>query len=351
MKLTAIKNVIHSESAYNSSLKDLEGTRDFLNDLNKFLYINNQTAKKPVSYSKSKYLEQADQASKTLNYLPKKNIKFVPTTLFSYGSGYGSGSGTGLGSITGVGGSGGSAGNGVGAGNISGINSPNLNYRSSSIDSLFGKNINSPSISIQNNDVILNSQYYKQGFHNKTLDSDYINFKTNFIIKFSKNVGNYDKLKSLVDSVSDNNKKWVLDGLKNLKSLSEKKDRIFFDNIEIGDNKDYKDNKSIFNWKENILLFFEFETIWQKLTDIILKELKNTRELMLVLAKKNNEFTEINKENLEKINKLNEFIKANDMNNKAETMKKKIKNFYEKKQEYERKENIGFINLHRLEDE
>jgi hypothetical protein len=327
MKLTAIKNVIHSESAYNSSLKDLEGTRDFLNDLNKFLYINNQTAKKPINYSKSKYIEQADQASKTLNYLPKKNIKFVPTNLFSYGTG-----------------------------SPSGINSPNLNYRSSSIDNflLNKKNSQSPLTSTQNNqnnDVILNSQYYKQGFQNKKLDSDYINFKTNFILKFSKNVGNYDKLISLVDSVSDNNKIWVLDGIKKLKSLSEKKDRIFFDNIEIGENKDNKDNKSIFNWKENIILFFEFETIWQKITDIILKELKNTRELMLALGKRNNELTEINKENNDKIYKLNEFIRVNDMNNKAETMKKKIKNFYKKKQEFERKENLDFINLHRLEEE
>ena len=58
----------------------------------------------------------------------------------------------------------------------------------------------------------------------------------------------------------------MLRGIKSCtRIIRRSKDRIFFDNIEIGENKDNKDNKSIFNWKENIILFFEFETIWQKI--------------------------------------------------------------------------------------
>merc|ERR1711957_615868 len=106
-------------------------------------------------------------------------------------------------------------------------------------------------------------------------------------------MGHYDKINSLTDSVSENNKKLVADGIKKLKNLSEKKDRILFDNKETSDG-------SLYNWKENIILFFEFETIWQKITDIVLKELKNTRDLMIVLAKKNNEMTEISKTNADK---------------------------------------------------
>jgi hypothetical protein len=89
----------------------------------------------------------------------------------------------------------------------------------------------------------------------------------------------------------------------------------------------------------------------QKINDIILKELKNTRELMLVIAKKNNEMTEDSKENSDKIYKLTEYIRINDIKNKAETIKKKMKHFYEQKQEYEKRENLNFINKIRLEDE
>lgn len=297
-----MKNIVHNESAYNSSLKDFDGSREYLNDLNKFLLIDNQMGKKSYSYSKSKYIEEADQASKTLNYLPKKNIKFVPSNLLSYGN-----------------------------------PSTNMAYKTSSMENLMGK------ISPKN-DIHSNSIYYKQGFNNKSIDTEYINFKTNFILKFSKNIGNFDKLGSFTDSVSDNNKKLVVDGIKKLKNLSEKKDRILFDNNEISD-------KSLYNWKENIILFYEYETIWQKITDIILKELKNTRELMIVLAKKNNELTETTKENAQKINKLTDFIRINDISNKAETTKKKMRHFYEKKQEFERKENLDFINIYRLEEE
>ena len=107
----------------------------------------------------------------------------------------------------------------------------------------------------------------------------------------------------------------------------------------------------LYNWKENVILIFESECIWQKITDIILKELKNTRELMLTLAKKNKEFTDENKKLSDDLKKLNEFIRVNDFYNKAETEKKKMKTFYELKQDFERKENMGLMNIHRLEDE
>ena len=72
---------------------------------------------------------------------------------------------------------------------------------------------------------------------------------------------------------------------------------------------------------------------------------------MIDLAKKNNELTETTKENTEKIYELTEFIRTNDINNKAETIKKKINHFYVKKQEYERKENLDIINIYRLEEQ
>jgi hypothetical protein len=171
-----------------------------------------------------------------------------------------------------------------------------------------------------------------------------MNFKTNFILKFAKNINNYDKLFSFTNYVSENNKKYVYEGIKMLKNYSEKKDRILFDNMEISD-------KCLYNWKENVILIFESECIWQKITDIILKELKNTRELMLTLAKKNKEFTDENKKLSDDLKKLNEFIRVNDFYNKAETEKKKMKTFYELKKDFERKENMGLMNIHRLEDE
>jgi len=307
MKLHA-KNHMENECAYIRSMKEIDGKKDYLNDLHNFLRVENQI-KNSISYSrdftKSKYLNEADEGSKTLSYIPKRNVKFIPSNLLSYGN-----------------------------------PSTNIAYKKSQeISSLKGTNNNS-NIDKSNS----NSVFYNYGFHNKNVDTDYINFKTNFILKFAKNISNYDKIFQNVDAVSDNNKKLISESLTKLKNLSEKKDRILFDNNEIT-------NTNNFNWKENIILFFEFETIWQKICEIVLKELKSTREILITLAKRNNDFEAQLKENSSEINNLNEFIRINDMQNKATTQKKKMKHFYEMKQEYERKENLNMINLHRLEDE
>ena len=64
-----------------------------------------------------------------------------------------------------------------------------------------------------------------------------------------------------------------------------------------------------------------------------------------------NEMSDVTKENSDKIYKLNEFIRVNDIQNKAETIKKKMRHFYEDKKEFERKENLDIINTFKLEEE
>jgi hypothetical protein len=294
------KNILPNESLYNITLRDCDGSREYLNDLNKFLQIDKKENKKTLSFNKSKYIEEADQFSKTLYYVPKKKVNFVPVNLLSYGN-----------------------------------SSSNLPYKKI-------KNDSSNSKFFSDNES--NTVYFNHGYNKKNIDLEYMNFKTNFILKFSKNINKYDKLFSYADYVSDNSKKSVTEGIKMLKNYSEKKDRILFDNMELSD-------KNLYNWKENIIYIFEIETLWQKITDIILRELKNTRELMLVLSKKNKELTEENKKLSDDVYKLNEFIRVNDIYNKADTVKKKIRHFYDLKQDFERKENMGMMNIHRLENE
>lgn len=323
MKLQKVKTNPQNDSLYNITLRDYDGSREYLNDLNKFLLIdkekeNNENKKKDKrnwSFCKTKYIDEANQFSKTLNYLPKNKINFVPSNLLSYGNP---------------------------STNMAYKRINNSNKKSENSIKIF--NENNKELNNSNNFLESNSIYYNHGYNKKNIDSEYMNFKTNFILKFSKNVNNYDKLGSITDTISENNKKLVSDGIKKLKRYAEKKDRVLFDNMEVSD-------KNLYNWKENIILFFETETIWQKISDIILKELKNTRELMLILAKKNKELTDENKIFSDKIYKLNEFIRVNDFHNKSETMKKKMRNFYEKKQEFERKENMDFMNIHRLEEQ
>lgn len=312
MKLQNGKRLLESESAYIRSIKDLEGNKDYLNDLHNFLKVENQI-KSSINFSKdftkSRYLSEADDASRTLSYIPKRNVKFIPSNLMSYGN-----------------------------------PSSNMAYKKSQENPNPKANTVREATNANFDSSNGSSVFYNYGFHNKSVDADYLNFKTNFILKFSKNVSNYEKIFQVMDSVSDNNKKFVSESFVKLKGLSEKKDRILFDNNELK-------SSTNFNWKENIILFYEFETIWQKISEIILKELRSTREIMISLAKKNTDLEGQVKDNAAEIYNLSEFIRINDLHNKAATQKKKLKHFYDMKQDYERKENLNMINLHRLEDE
>ncbi len=312
MKLQNVKSLLENESAYIRSIKENGGKKDYLNELNNFLKVENQikgTINNSRDFSKQKYFNEADEISKSLTYIPKSRIKFLPSNLMSYGN-----------------------------------PSSNIAYKKSQ-DLTNSKSLNNGNNTTTNNELYnSNSIYYNYGYNNKSIDQDYLNFKTNFILKFSKNISNYEKLFLIIDCVSENNRKFITESFVKLKNLSEKKDRILFDNNEIK-------NSSNFNWKENIILFFEFESIWQKISDIVLKELKSTREIMISLAKKNTDLEAKVQENTTELYNLNEFIRINDMHNKAATQKKKLKHFYDMKQDYERKENLNLINLHRLEDE
>ena len=57
-------------------------------------------------------------------------------------------------------------------------------------------------------------------------DLDLLSFKTNFIVKFSRNLENYDKIFSLLERVSENNKKIAIDYYYRIKNLTEKKDKV-----------------------------------------------------------------------------------------------------------------------------
>jgi len=57
---------------------------------------------------------------------------------------------------------------------------------------------------------------------NNQNDLDLLSFKTNFIVKFSRNLENYDKIYSLLDRVSENNKKIAFDYYYRIKSTGKK---------------------------------------------------------------------------------------------------------------------------------
>ena len=188
---------------------------------------------------------------------------------------------------------------------------------------------------------------------NNQNDLDLLSFKTNYIVKFSRNLENYDKIYSLLDRVSENNKKIAFDYYYRIKSLTEKKDKVIFNTSVFAQN--FNREKSmgsvLDNWKENIYIMYEFESYWQKIVELILKELKVYYEKNIDLNKKvkDKDSFLISKEN--EINSLNDYIKKNDINYKALVKKKKSNEIKDLKAEYDKKEKLNIINMYRLEEE
>jgi hypothetical protein len=184
-------------------------------------------------------------------------------------------------------------------------------------------------------------------------DLDLLSFKTNFIVKFSRNLENYDKIFGLLDRVSEANKKIAIDHYYRIKSLTEKKDKVIF-NTTLFQQSQLKEKTMLNlmeNWKENISIMFEFESHWQRLIDLVLKELKGYYEKNIDLNKRVKDMDVFlqNKDN--EINSLNDYIKKNDINYKAQVKKKKSNEMKDLKSEYEKKEKLNLINMYRLEEE
>jgi len=314
-----IKNPIKDTSSNN---------REYLNELNRFLKIESQlknnlktikTSRKKSS-SNSNYLgDLASDSHQSISYIPKRKVKFIPGNLISHAD----------------------------------TNSIPIKIKSQEKNvskSLFS--LNNSLISMNNNNNKSNYDvdlvYNEYGIKNNSVDPEYLNFKTNFILKFSKNIAQYEKLYIYTDAVSDNYKRnLALDNMKKLKNLSEKKDRMFFEDSQVKNNA----NTSYFNWKEMIIFFFEFETLLQKIFDIVFKELKNTKDLMISIAKKSIGLESQLKEKDQELSQINEFIKENDLHGKMKVYKQKQNNYDELKKECQRKENLNMINVYRLEEE
>ena len=158
-------------------------------------------------------------------------------------------------------------------------------------------------------------------------DLELLSYKNNFLIKYSGNLDNYEKIFSMIDKVSEFNKKIAIDYYYRIKSLTDKKDKIIFDTNIFTQNlfqcKNIFNTDMFENWIDNISLVYEFENYWQKLAILFLKELKDYSEKNIELNKKlKDQECFINNKQIE-INQLNDYIKKNDINYKALVKKKK----------------------------
>jgi hypothetical protein len=315
------RDLYSANSRASSDLTSFMKVDSLLSTKKKFHSNAKQIVNGDRDYQKSKYFtdKKTNELTSSISYLPKSRIKFTPLNLMSYPSP-----------------------NNVIMGNK--YTSRSDNKDESVMPFQMGDKNETPSNG---------NNYTMTGSEN-----EFLTFKTNFILKFAKNIEVYDKVNKYLDIISDTNKKNINDYYRRIRTCTDKKDRLLFDSMNynlLTDNNNLNGgsrvNSNYQHWKECTTLFYEFEVFWLKFSDTILRELKSAKEGNTLLSKKNSDQANIISQREKEISEMNELIESHDLNNKSQKAKKKVTEINEIKQEYERKEKINVFNLYRLEEE
>jgi len=104
-------------------------------------------------------------------------------------------------------------------------------------------------------------------------------------------------------------------------------------------------------WKDCVKLFYDYETYWLNIADILFKDLNFYYQSNIELHKKNSQLQSTNENNKKEIEYLNKFIENNDIDYKAMIREKGVKEIDTMKKQLEQKEKFNLINVYRLEEE
>jgi len=292
---------------------------------------------------KKKYNVEIEKGSKVISYVPKSNVRFIPSDIKSYGNDQNLDF------------------NKTNFNNfaynkmpesysISNMQQAGNNFNNNTYDISFSNTINadSPKAKTQNNFFKFNKNNNLNNIKNfnnaiNNIDMDYMNFKTNFLLRFTKNINIYEKILQLIETLVHNNKKYFYTSMEKLRILSEKKDKILLETEQ--------KIQKIETWKETVIFVFEFECLWQKLSENLFKELKKALDSNIVLMKKNKDQEEELALKRQKIEELNEFIRINDIHTKISKYNKTLEMVHDVKAKYERKGNKTLIEMFNMENQ
>jgi len=266
--------------------------------------------------NKRNYDLEIEKASKVISYVPKNNVRFIPSDIKSYG-------------------------------NLNNFDFSKTNINNSTYnkmpDYLQHSKTQNNFFKFQNN----NLNYGNDNSHAinlNNIDMDYLNFKTNFLLKFSNNINKYNKLLTVIETLAYNNKKIFHEKIQKLKGLAENKDKILLE----GHN---AKNQNITTWKNTLIYIYESENLWQKITQNLLKEFKKNLDSNIVLMKKVEDCEEELDQKNKKIEELNEFIRINDIHTKISKFNKTLEMVNDVKAHYEKKENKSLIEMFNMENQ
>lgn len=186
-----------------------------------------------------------------------------------------------------------------------------------------------------------------QGKVNETSNSnnDFLKIRTGYILKFASNSELFNKTKKYSDYLSEDKQSKAMDLYARFRKLYDFNSRIYFDRLAIGNTVDFE------TWRDLVQNAYEYNSAVVKFVDMLYDDLKNDKDHIMRLKKRNFELeTQIGSKTNE-IALINDFIKKNALNLKLNQKKQKNVTSQDLRKSFIQKENAYVLTIYRLEDE
>jgi hypothetical protein len=174
-------------------------------------------------------------------------------------------------------------------------------------------------------------------------ESDFLTYRTNYMLKFSRNFEIFDRIFAYFEYFSEGSKRYITDLFYKMKSVNETRDRIIFEKPRAECNIEF--------YKSIVSMQYEQEVAYLRLLENSLKEVRKYREENNELSRRENEVLAGREDYLKELARYRKIIEDNGVNQKDIVRKKKLIEASKVKEEYEKRERVNMIQNFRLEEE
>lgn len=200
------------------------------------------------------------------------------------------------------------------------------------------------------------------------LEKEYFNNKTNYILKNGKLPLNYQRINSLIDKIPIKTGLIISQSLQRLKIAIEDRDKILVNEDKFPKHR-YQFSlqslsnstglshihqyikENLCNWNELFKILYDEESLWLKILETLLFDMKILHEESLKMNKDINEKNIIIDTKINEINYLNDYIKKNDVPSKSNLRKVEKEKMSQLKKTFLSKEKINLIEKLNFEEQ
>ena len=173
-------------------------------------------------------------------------------------------------------------------------------------------------------------------------DSNY-EHKTQFIIKYSTNIEQFNKHKKNVDNITESKRHTFMELHSKLKKLLDIQNQLFFENTTAHD--------IHAQMSQLISLCYEYNTNINKYCEMIFTELQDEKTMNIKLRKRNFEVENMCQAKINELNDLNNYLNRYDVSTKIYMKKGKEETIENIRKSFVQKENAYLLKIYKLEDE